>query len=101
MPHFAQHLKTGLENYSDVKVCIVSLGMVGDLARGLDSQFAAYCDTIFEIAFRHLQNPSVDRKIKVAIMTVFGDVALAIQGNFDKYLGPVVGMLQEACKTKQ
>jgi importin subunit beta-1 len=100
MQVFAPHLKTGLQNSSDVKVCIVSLGMVGDLARGLEAQVVAICDDVFNIAFAHLQNQAVDRKIKVAIMQTFGDVALAITGNFEKYLTPVVGVLSEACKTK-
>jgi importin subunit beta-1 len=100
MPHFAPHLKTGLENTSDVKVCEVSLSMVGDLTRGLDATFIEYCDPIFNIVFVHLQNAAVDRKIKVAIMQMFGDVALAVTGNFEGYLTPVVGMLAEACKTR-
>merc|ERR1740130_2425288 len=33
-------------------------------------------------------------------MPVFGDVALAIAGDFEKYLPPVIEMLNEASKTK-
>ena len=45
-------------------------------------------------------NGKVDRKIKAVIMPVFGDVALAIAGDFEKYLAPVLQMLSEASKTK-
>merc|ERR1712232_1123969 len=76
MPLFSQQLKIGLENASDIKSCTVSLGMVGDLARGLDKTFIEFSDVILNIVFTHLQNPAVDRKIKAAIMPLFGDVAI-------------------------
>jgi len=102
VPHFASHLKVGLENTSDVRVCVQSLGMVTNLARGLGAELQPYCDTIFNIIFMHLQKekPAVDRKILASIMPTFGEVALAVTGNFEKYLVPVVGMLAEACKTR-
>lgn len=33
-------------------------------------------------------------------MTCFGDIAMAITGDFEKYLGPVVQMLREASSTR-
>ena len=34
------------------------------------------------------------------VMTCFGDIAMAITGDFEKYLGPVVQMLREASSTR-
>eukprot|EP00933_Yihiella_yeosuensis_P040602 TRINITY_DN34928_c0_g1_i1.p1 TRINITY_DN34928_c0_g1~~TRINITY_DN34928_c0_g1_i1.p1 ORF type:complete len:861 (+),score=189.92 TRINITY_DN34928_c0_g1_i1:119-2701(+) len=100
MPHFAPHLRVGLQNYDDVQVCLMSTGVVGDLCRALEGKIIIYCDTILEILYTNLQNPAVDRKIKAAIMTCFGDIALAITGEFEKYLTPVVKMLMEASATR-
>jgi len=100
MSHFAPQLKVGLTNYEDTQVCLMSTGVVGDLCRALEVRIAPHCDTILTILYANLQNPQVDRRIKAAIMTCFGDIALAITGDFEKYLGPVVGMLQEASSTK-
>lgn len=100
MPHFAPHLKTGLENYDDVQVCKMATGVIGDLCRALEGKIITYCDTILQILYTNLQNGAVDRKIKAAILPCFGDIALAINGEFEKYLAPVVKMLLEASNTK-
>jgi len=99
MGMLAPHLKAGLENYEDVQVCYLSVGVLGDLSRILDKQLLKYCDTFLEILYRLLMNEKVDRKVKSAIMPVFGDIALAISGDFEKYLKPVLDMLHEASKT--
>jgi len=100
MPHFAPHLRVGLQNYDDVQVCTMSTNVIGDLCRALNGKIITYCDTILQILYTNLQNPAVDRKIKAAIMPCFGDIALAIQGDFEKYLAPVVQMLLEASNTR-
>merc|ERR1719329_1050873 len=100
MQLFAPHLKVGLENYEDVQVCYLSVGILGDLSRILEKALLKYCETFLEILYRLLTNAAVDRKIKAAIMPVFGDIALAISGDFEKYIGPVLDMLHEASKTK-
>jgi len=100
MPHFAPYLKVGLENYEDVQVCLMATGVVGDLCRALEGKIITYCDTILQILYTNLQNPAVDKRIKAAIMPCFGDIALAITGEFEKYLAPVVQMLQVASRTK-
>lgn len=100
MPPFFPHLKVGLDNYEDVAVCVMAVGGVGDMCRALESKIVGYCDTILETLHNHLMNPKVDKKIKAAIMTCFGDVALAVQGNFEKYLPIVMRLLQEASNTK-
>jgi len=100
MGHFAPHFKTGLENFEDTQVCLLATGMIGDLCSALKGRMIVYSDTILQILYANLQNPAVDRKIKAAIMTSFGDLALAVGGEFEKYLGPVVQMLQEASNTR-
>eukprot|EP00442_Polarella_glacialis_P058757 CAMPEP_0115060620 /NCGR_PEP_ID=MMETSP0227-20121206/7562_1 /TAXON_ID=89957 /ORGANISM="Polarella glacialis, Strain CCMP 1383" /LENGTH=861 /DNA_ID=CAMNT_0002445849 /DNA_START=451 /DNA_END=3032 /DNA_ORIENTATION=- len=100
MPHFAPQLRVGLTNYDDVQVCLMTTGVIGDLCRALEGKLITYCDTILQILYSNLQNPAVDRKIKAAIMTCFGDMALAITGEFEKYLAPVAQMLIEASSTR-
>uniref|UniRef100_A0A7S4SW61 Importin N-terminal domain-containing protein n=1 Tax=Alexandrium monilatum TaxID=311494 RepID=A0A7S4SW61_9DINO len=100
MPVFATHLRVGLQSYDDVQVCLMATGVVGDLCRALEGKIITYCDTILQILYANLQNSAVDRKIKAAIMSCFGDVALAITGEFEKYLNPVMQMLREASLTR-
>lgn len=100
MPHFAPHLRVGLANFEDQTVCYMTVGVVGDLCRALEGKIITYCDGILETLYGNLTNSAVDRKIKAAIMSCFGDIALAINGDFEKYLAPVVRMLQQASSTK-
>lgn len=100
MPHFAPHLQVGLANFEDQQVCLMAVGVVGDLCRALEGKMAAYCDTILETLYGNIVNGAVDRKIKAAIMSCFGDISMAIAGDFEKYLQPVVRMLQQASSTK-
>lgn len=100
MPVFATHLRVGLQNYEDVQVCLMATGVVGDLCRALEGKIITYCDTILQILYTNLQNQAVDKKIKAATMSCFGDVALAINGEFEKYLNPVMQMLREASLTR-
>jgi len=100
MPHFAPQLKIGLENFEETQVCLVALGILSDICRALDAKIEPYCDTFVQILVTHLEKPNVDRKIKAAALTCFGDVALAIRGGFEKYLPRVLQMLLQAAQTK-
>jgi importin subunit beta-1 len=100
MSHFLPHLTVGLQNFEDVQVCLNSTGAVADIARALGQKMTPYCDQILELLFKNLQNIAVDRKIKASIMAAFGMIAMAIAGDFEKYLGPVVNMLQYASSTR-
>merc|ERR1712048_165718 len=100
MPHFAPHLTAALQNHEDVQVCVLAIGVVGDACRALEVKIITYCNEILQILYASLQNVAVDRRIKAAVMQCFGDIALAVQGDFDKYLAPVVQMLHLASQTK-
>lgn len=96
MPHFRQFLSLGLKNYEEHQVCSVAVGVVGDIARALNAKLLPYCDEIVTLLLQNLQNPHLNRNVKPPILSCFGDVALAISGEFVKYLQVVMGMLQQA-----
>lgn len=100
MPLFAPMLKVGLENYEEIQVCLVALGILSDVCRALDRKIITYSDTFVQILVGHLEKPAVDRKIKAAALTCFGDIALAVQGDFEKYLPKVLQLLLQAAQTK-
>jgi len=99
MTHFRPYLMVGLRNYEEHQVCAVAVGVVGDISRALGPKLLLYCDEIVSLLLQDLQNPLLNRNVKPPILSCFGDIALAIGGEFVKYLGVVMNMLQQASTT--
>ena len=78
MDSFMPHLQTGLGNWAETDVCRAAVGAVGDFCRALDSHMAGYCDIIVQKLLEALQAPNLDRGVKPEILSVLGDIALAI-----------------------
>jgi importin subunit beta-1 len=100
MGSFSPHLQVGLTNIDDVKTCSHTISMIGTISCCLGAQMTQYCAPILELLYGHLKNENVDRKIKAAIMPIFGDIALQIGGEFEKFLPPVLAVLQDAANTQ-
>ena len=99
MPHFRPFLSLGLSNYEEYTVCNVAIGVVGDICRALEKQVMPYCDELVHLLLRNLQNPALNRNVKPPILSCFGDIALAIEGGFEKYMQVTMSMLVQASQT--
>jgi len=100
VPNLMPFLLAGLRNFEDYTTCAVSVGLVGDICRAINKKMVPFCDEIVHILFADLQNPQLHRDVKPPILSCFGDIALAIGGDFVKYLPHVMTMLQQASLTK-
>jgi len=92
------HLTSGLSNWQAHQICNVSVGAVGDIARAIGPNIYQHCDKIITILLTNLQNRDLDKTVKPSILSVFGDLALAIGGNFEKYTEIVIHMLKQAAE---
>jgi len=99
MTDLLPHLLVGLSNWQAHSLCNIIVGIIGDIARSLGHNMAPYCDQIITVLLTNLQNRDLDRAVKPTILSVFGDVAWAIGGGFDKYLQIVMHMLKQAADT--
>jgi len=93
---FKPFLIQGLQNRAEYQVCISALGVVGDLCRGIGNNITPYCDEIMQSCIENLADSSVHRSVKPHILSLFGDVALAVGSHFKKYAEIVLSTLQQA-----
>ncbi|XP_077997215.1 importin subunit beta-1-like [Glandiceps talaboti] len=96
MEAFKPFLVMGLKNYAEYQVCLAAIGLVGDLSRALGNNLLPFCDELMYSLLENLSNEVVHRSVKPQILSVFGDIALAIGPEFNKYLGVVMTTLQQA-----
>jgi len=100
MPPFRYFLLLGLRNYEEYQVCAVAVGVVGDICRAIERGIVPYCDELITILLEDLRSLQLHRSVKPPILSCFADIALAIGGEFVKYLGVVIPMLQQASATQ-
>lgn len=81
-----------LAHMQEGQVCSVTVGVLGDICRAVESQVAPYCNAIMQILLENLADQAVSRDLKPQILSAFGDVALALGDQFEPYLIHVTGV---------
>ena len=90
----------GLNNHEQHQVCGVAVGCVGDLMRdaGADVPKEAI-DEVVASLLQCLKAGNLDRTVKSAVLSSFGDIAMALKGDFEPYMEAVMQMLHGASQT--
>jgi importin subunit beta-1 len=99
MKAFSPFLFNGLSNRQEPQVCSVSIAILSDLCTALGDKMVPYCNEIMTILLQNLES-DLHKNVKAAIIAVFGDIALAIQGEFEKYLQYVGKILKQASEAQ-
>merc|ERR1719273_3041640 len=87
MDAFKPFLLIGLKNVAEYQVCHAAVGLVGDICRAMGNKLVGpFTDEVMEVLLTNLRDNNVHRTVKPQILSVFGDVALAIGPEFRKYL---------------
>jgi importin subunit beta-1 len=89
-------LITGLKSVEESSLCTVAVGVVGDLCRALSKSIMPYCDDIMHCLLELLQSPVLNRSVKPHVISVFADIAMAIEGDFERYVKIILGILKQA-----
>ncbi|KAF9115410.1 karyopherin beta [Mortierella sp. AM989] len=97
---FAPFLFNALQNHEEYQLCSIAVGLIGDICRSLGAQSATYCDNFMTTLLQNLQSPVLHRNVKPAILSCFGDIALAIEGRFGTYLDVTMTVLAQACNIR-
>ena len=75
---------------------MVAVGIIGDISRALGDQSAQYSSAFMNVLLENLQSEVLNRNVKIAILSCFGDIALAIGPAFEPYLDTTMGVLRQA-----
>lgn len=85
-----------LEAQDQPQLLSASLGLLSDVIRAVGEQIAPHCDQIVRYLFTDVESNTVSRMVKPSILSVFGEIALAIGAAFEGYLPVVMQLLQQA-----
>lgn len=96
LPAFLPYLYPALKATEDQHLCIIAIGIIGDVCRALGENSAQYCNAFMNALLENLQIPTVGRDVKLAVLGCFGDVALAIGGDYEPYLETTMLVLKQA-----
>jgi importin subunit beta-1 len=94
MESFMPFLINALNNFEDHQMCYIAIGLVGDICSALGDQVLPFCETFINVAGRLLENPNAHRTIKPACLSLIGDIALAIGGNFENWMHSALVVIQ-------
>jgi len=101
MDAFKPFLLIGLKNVAEYQVCHAAVGLVGDICRAMGNKLVGpFTDEVMEVLLTNLRDNNVHRTVKPQILSVFGDVALAIGPEFRKYLEHVLQSLMQASQAQ-
>ena len=96
MNAFAPFLYKALDNQEEPSLCSMAIGLVSDITRALNEKIQPYCDDFMNRLLRALSSQTLGNQFKPAILQCFGDIAQAIGGPFEVYLGVVAAVLSQA-----
>lgn len=93
---FLPFLYPALKAHEDTQLCTVAVGIIGDISRALGEQSAQYAHAFMSVLLENLQSDVLNRNVKISILSCFGDIALAIGGEFEPYMNTTMGVLRQA-----
>ncbi|KAH7882223.1 armadillo-type protein [Phlebopus sp. FC_14] len=93
---FLPFLYPALKAHEDTQLCMVAVGIIGDISRALGDQSAQYAGAFMNVLLENLQSDVLNRNVKISILSCFGDIALAIGVAFEPYLDTTMGVLRQA-----
>lgn len=96
VPFLQPSLMAGLRCIEEYQLCTIAVGVVGDLCRALGKGILPFCDDLMRCLLELLQSSVLNRSVKPHVFGLFSDIALAIEGDFERYCGIILGMLKQA-----
>lgn len=91
-------LCAALANRAEAHLCMVSIGVVGDLARALGQSLLPYCNDLMMLLLQTLQDENVIRDVKPHAISAIGDISLGVGGVFVTFLPATLQLFGQAAQ---
>ena len=98
MQHIQDFVLMGLRNKESREICESAITFIGFAAGAVGEDLSQFIQPIMQSLFVLLQSPDTPRSVKPKVISVFSEIALAINGHFEMFVGHVLGTLMEAGK---
>lgn len=99
MPHLMPILQQALSNLQHWQLCGVAVGVTGELCRSLGKDLVRYADKLVFLLLEGVKSSQLDRSVKPTILTCFGDIAMSVKGEFERFLKPVMDCMKQAAES--
>ena len=93
---FWPFLYTALTNVTEHQNCSVAVSILSNMSRALEEDLGPHCALVVQALLQNLENQNLERSVKPHILSLLGDVAMAVGEAFEPYLENVMKMLQQA-----
>lgn len=93
---FLEPLLNAIQSTEDSQLCTVAVGVIGDICRALGEHAQAYAQGFMTTLFNTLQSQTLNRQVKISVLSCFGDISLAIGAGFVPFLEPTMNVLKQA-----
>ena len=93
---FVPLLLQGLKSLELTNLCLICTGGVVDLCGGLGPLIQPFADGLMEAMFNIIRDGSVHRDVKPAVISCFGDMAMAIGSAYQPYMQLTMMLLMQA-----
>ena len=89
-----------IENTENNEISIMAIGVMGDLCRTIDKEIQPFIEKIIDLMIDKLNKDNIYQKIKPAIITCIGDIALTHEFR-SKYFNIIIESFRKIIESKQ
>lgn len=93
---FLEPLLHAIQNTEDSQLCMVAIGTIGDICRALGEEATPYTQGFMTTLYQTLQSTTLNRNVKISVLSCFGDIALATGLGFVPFLDTAMDVLKQA-----
>ncbi|KAJ3390125.1 karyopherin beta [Entophlyctis sp. JEL0112] len=99
MADFNPHLIRAIQSHQDPQLCSIAIGIIGDLCRSLNERILPFCNEYMNCLVEGLKSSTLEKHVKPTILSAFGDIAIAVSGDFEPFLEGVMQIIDQAMQT--